>query len=153
MELTSLRKSAAWGILLLVFVRAASAEPQSVEKKALQLHTLAFTPKLHGHELTVTVKVEAVQHVAGDREGEFPSLLIHHTKMSPSDRVTIYAQGELADALHRMDRAHNDRLKGRTITATGVVVAREVVDENGGNQPHYELQLRDWKKFQVIRDE
>ncbi len=94
-----------------------------------------------------------MQHVAGDREGEFPSLLIHHTRMSPSDRVTIYAQGELADVLHRMDRAHSDALKGRTIKATGVVIAHEVLDENGANQPIYELQLRNWKKFQVIRDE
>lgn len=153
MESASWKKFSAWGILLLVFVRTVSAEPQPVEKKALQLHTLALTPKLHGHEVTITVKVEAVQHVAGDREGEFPSLLIHHTKMSPSDRVTIYAQGDLADALHRMDRAHNDSLKGKTIKATGVVAAREVLDENGARQPHYELQLSDWKKFEVIRDE
>lgn len=153
MKSATLKRSAAIGILLLTFGRAVSAEPQPAEKKTLELHTLAFTPKLHGHEVTVTFDVASVQHVAGDREGEFPSLLIHHTKMSPSDRVTIYAQGELADALHRMDRAHNDRLKGRTITATGVVAAREVWDENGASQPLYELQLRDWKKFQVIRDE
>jgi hypothetical protein len=146
-----LSESAVIGCILLAV--ACSVWAESTDEKPEQVRTSDFTPQLNGQDVTVTFEVAYTQHVAGARDGEFPTLLIHHLKTIPSDRVVIYVKGDLADVLHRVDRVGKDSLKGRRITATGTVVAREVLDDAGIKKPLFELELCDWRKFQVIRDE
>jgi hypothetical protein len=127
-----------------------SAATGPTDKHVDSVRTSDFTPALNGQEVTVTLEVTFVQHVAGVREGEFPTLLIHHAQPdNPLDHVMVYAYGELADVLHRVSLSEKDSLKGRTITATGKVVLRDVLDDAGNRIALYELELRDWRKFQL----
>jgi hypothetical protein len=137
----------------LAIVSFASGESKPPETTADPIRTVDFVPQLDGQEVTITFEVASIQHVAGEREGEFPTLIIHQVRADKSDRVVIYAKGDMADVLHRVDRASKDSLKGRKVSATGTVVVRDVLEDTGERSHLYELTLRDWKKFQVLRDE
>lgn len=138
---------------LLMIGASAWAEEMSPEKNLKPIPLTDFTADLDGREVTVRFEVDFTQHIGGEREGEFPTLKLHHVRKAPNDFVIIYAKGDLADILHRMDLSTKDRLKGRSITATGKVRAYEGIDESGAKEPVYLLELRDWKKFQVARTE
>jgi len=102
-----------------------------------------------GKEVTVILKITDTQLIAGDREGEFPHVLLWHEDMKNPPYLGVYAKGDLADALHRLSCVTpDDHLVGRSVKATGTI---EIFNK-GDQVPAYFLNLRDWKKFQVLRE-
>jgi hypothetical protein len=138
-------------IPVLVAAVVAASDPATNEKQSDEMRMSEFTPEHNGREVTISFEVAYTQSVAGLRDGEFPTLVLHYVRKSKSERVVIYARGDLADVLHRLSYSGKDDLKGRTITASGKVDAHEVIGEDGNKLPLYELTLRDWKKFRILR--
>ena len=136
-------------VLFLAIMSVASTDGAMSDAKANAIEPAEFTPGHDGREVTVTFEVAYTQHVGGDREGEFPTLLLHHIRKDKSDRAVIYVKKDLADVMHRLAIVKKDSLKGRTITASGTVVFREVLSKDGNRLPLYEFELREWKKFQI----
>lgn len=104
-------------------------------------------PALEGKEVTMIIKVTDTQLIAGDREGQFPHVKFHHEFMGKAPYLAVYAKGDVADALHRFACVAPDtNFEGRTIKASGKIRMETGADKIST----YVLELRDWKKFQIL---
>ena len=63
----------------------------------------------------------------------------------------VYAKGELADALHRFACvAPDDTFVGKSFKASGKITINKKFPKGVDQTPVYLLDLRDWRKFQIL---
>ncbi len=108
-------------------------------------------PEHDGKEVTMIFKIADTQLIAGEREGTFPHVLLHYDGMKKAPYLSVYAKGELADVLHRFACvAPDDRFVGRSIKASGRIKIYTEFPDGEDQTPIYQLDLRDWNKFQIL---
>ncbi|QDS93563.1 hypothetical protein FF011L_23330 [Roseimaritima multifibrata] len=138
-------------ITMLIGVPMLSAEDGS-KKSTSGIVALADLGLGHdGKEVTMIFKITDTQLIAGEREGAFPHVKLHYDGMKKPPYLGVYAKGELADALHRFACvAPDDRFVGRSIKASGKIKIYKDFPKGEDKTPVYLLDLRDWKKFQIL---
>ena len=138
-------------IVALASVHPANAdEPtQSAQPKVVALKDLG--PQHDGQEVTMVFKITDTQLIGGEQEGQFPHALLHYDGFRKPPFLAVVARGELADALHRFGCvAPDDRFVGRSIRASGKIKVYKDFPKGEEQRPIFELELRDWKKFQIL---
>ncbi|MFN0052337.1 MAG: SecDF P1 head subdomain-containing protein [Planctomycetales bacterium] len=108
-------------------------------------------PEHDGKEVTMIFKITDTQLIGGEREGAFPHVKLHYDGMKKPPHLGVYVKGELADVLHRSACVSpDDKLVGRSIKATGKITMHKDFPKGEDQTPIYHLDLRDWKKFQIL---
>jgi len=108
-------------------------------------------PEYDGKEVTMIFKIIDTQLIGGEREGEFPHVKLHYVGMQEPPYLGVYVKGELADVLHRSACVSpDDKLVGRSIKASGRIKIHKDFPKGEDQTPAYFLDLRDWKKFQIL---
>ena len=104
-----------------------------------------------GQEVTMIFKITKTQLIGGAHEGEFPHAILHYPEMKEAPHLVVYAKGELADALHRFSCiGPKGGLIGRSIKVSGKIKIYTDFPEGEDQTPIYNLNLRDWKAFQIL---
>jgi hypothetical protein len=104
-----------------------------------------------GKEVTMIFKITKTQLIAGAHEGEYPHAILHHAKMKEAPNLVVYAKGDLADALHRFSCiGPKGCLVGRSIKVSGHITVHKDFPAGEDQTPIYDLDLRDWKAFQIL---
>ena len=104
-----------------------------------------------GSEVTMIFKITKTQLIGGVQEGEFHHAILHYAEMKEAPHLVVYAKGDLADALHRFDCiGPNGCLIGRSIKVSGKIKIHKDFPEGTDQTPIYNLDLRDWKAFQIL---
>ncbi|QDV22893.1 hypothetical protein [Aureliella helgolandensis] len=107
--------------------------------------------KSDGKDVTMIFKITKTQLIGGAHEGEFPNAILHYAEMKEAPHLVVYAKGELADALHRFACiGPKGRLIGRSIKVSGKIKTYTDFPEGEDQTPIYNLNLRDWKAFQIL---
>jgi len=105
-------------------------------------------PTHEGKDATMIFKITKTQPFFGDRDGEYPHVLLHFDGME-AGHFYVRAKGDVADALHRFACiGPKERLIGRSIKASGKIQVDFPLD--GNKPPIYNLNLTDWKSFQIL---
>ena len=104
-----------------------------------------------GQEVTMIFKITKTQLIGGAHEGEFPHAILHYAEMEEAPHLVVYAKGELGDALHRFACiGPKGCLIGRSIKVSGKIKIYTDFPEREDQTPIYNLNLRDWKAFQIL---
>jgi len=142
------------GFALLFALTVAPRLPADEAPLPLQLKPADLRPEHDGKEVTMTIKVADTQLIAGDREGQYPHVLLHQVDRLALPSLQIVAKKDLADALYRFGCVSpDDRFVGRTIRATGKLKVYKDFPKGEDQRPVYEWELREWNRFEILRPE
>ena len=134
-------------------VPAFRAENSSKDPTSTVVELADLGPQHDGKEVTMIFKITDTQLIGGDREGVFPHVKMHYEGMKKPPYLSVYVKGELADFLHRSACVSpDDKLVGRSIKASGMFKLHKDFPNGEDQTPIYYLDLRDWKKFQILRE-
>lgn len=138
-------------LVVLLCVSAGRAEEPKEPAVPAAIEVTELGPQHDGQEVTVVIKITKTQLIGGDREGKYPHVKLHYPEMKMPPFMAVYAKGDLADLLHRFAFVSpDDKFVGRTIKATGKLKVIKDFPKEVDQTPVYMLDLRDWKKFQIL---
>ena len=141
--------------ITVAFAQAGDAEDISARATKDLVAKVELHPGHDGREVTMIFKITDTQLIAGERDGTFPHVMLHYEGMQQAPSLGVYAESDLADALHRFALvAPDDRFLGRTIKATGRISTHYSPNEPNRQDrgPFYQLHLRDWSRFRILPD-
>ena len=89
--------------------------------------------------------------MGGEKKCVFQFVKFNYFEMKEPPYLGVYVKGELADVLHRSACVSpDDKLVGRSIKASGRIKIHKDFPKGEDQTPAYFLDLRDWKKFQIL---
>ncbi len=139
------------GLAAFVGSPAMSADESSKTDTATVTSLSDLNLEHDGKEVTMIFKITQTQLIGGEHEGEYPHVLLHYSEKKRTPNLSVYAKGDLADALHRFACiGPKGFLIGRSITASGVITVYKDFPKGEDQTPMYKLDLRDWKTFQIL---
>ncbi len=108
-------------------------------------------PEYDGREVTMIFRITGTLVSKGERKGEVPHVLLQYDGMKKSPNLSVYVMGELLDLFHRFAMVSpGGMLVGRSIRASGKITVFDTFAPPSDEKPQYILELRDWKKFQIL---
>lgn len=150
--MNSVRRVSDFALLFAILIGpylAAEETPRPLVLKPAELR-----PEHDGKEVTMTLKIADTQLIGGQRDGEYPHVLLHQVDRFAVPSLQVMAKGDVADALHRYGCvAPDDRFVGRTIRATGKLKVYKDFPKGEDQRPVYVWELREWNRFEIVRPE
>ncbi len=138
-------------IAALVGVPTLHAENPSKNATSTVIAPADIGPEHDGKEVTMIITITDTQLIGGEHEGEFPHVKLHYVGMKKPPYLGVYAKAELADALHRFACVSpDDKFVSRSIKASGKIKIYKDFPKGEDQTPVYQLDLRDWKTFQIL---
>lgn len=137
--------------LLNATIRTLNAEDIAKNEAPVVTAMANLKPEHDGREVTIVLTVTKTQLIGGEHEGQYPHVILHYQGMREPPFLSVKVKGDLADALHRFACiGPHERLIGRSIEATGKLNVHTNFPKGEDQPPIYELELREWNKFQII---